>query len=188
MLNNFSLSVEKGDFIGISGESGKGKTTILNLLLGFLPPAKGEILINNIPADKEDIQSCWPFISYVKQQSFFIHDTILRNITLEEDNHNKEKLHFALEASGINKLIEASPEGLSKMITENGKNISGGQRQRIAIARALYKDADLIILDEPFSELDEESECILSTKFQTLVAGREDDHLNHTSYKELISL
>jgi ABC-type bacteriocin/lantibiotic exporter with double-glycine peptidase domain len=168
VLNNFSLSIEKGDFTGISGESGKGKTTILNLLLGFLTPPQGEILINNMIADKDDIQSCWPFISYVKQQPFFIHDTILHNITLEEHNHNKERLQFALDASGINKLIEASPEGLNKMITENGKNISGGQRQRIAIARALYKDADLVIMDEPFSELDEESECTLLQNFKQL--------------------
>ena len=168
VLNNFSLFIEKGDFIGISGESGKGKTTILNLLLGFVSPAEGEILVNNKIASIDDIQSCWPFISYVKQQSFFIHDTVLRNITLQEHNYNEKKLNFALEASGINKLINESSDGLDKMITENGKNISGGQRQRIAIARALYKEADLIILDEPFSELDEEAECLLLQNLKKL--------------------
>ncbi|MES1218254.1 MAG: ATP-binding cassette domain-containing protein, partial [Bacteroidota bacterium] len=168
VLNDFSFYIRKGDFIGISGDSGKGKTTVLNILLGFLQPSKGEVLINNKSACKEDIQALWPFISYVKQQPFFIHDTILRNVTLEEDNHNSTKLQFALEASGIIKISERYPEGLDKMITENGKNISGGQRQRIAIARALYKDADLFILDEPFSELDEESECTLIQTFKEL--------------------
>ncbi len=168
VLSNFSLSIEKGDLIGISGESGKGKTTILNLLLGFLSPSGGEVLVNNKSTGPNDMQNCWPFISYVKQQPFFIHDTILRNITLEERNHNTEKLQFAMEASGIYKLINESAEGLGKMITENGKNISGGQRQRIAIARALYKEADLLILDEPFSELDEEAECLLLQNLKQL--------------------
>lgn len=168
VLYNFSLSVKKEDFLVITGQSGKGKTTILNLLLGFLPPASGEILINDKPSGKENIQNYWPAISYIRQQSFFIHDTVLRNITLEEENHNKENLSFALEVSGINKWIETSPDGLSKMITENGKNISGGQRQRIAIARALYRNADLFILDEPFSELDEESELALLQSFRKL--------------------
>ncbi len=168
VLADFSFSIGKGEFTGITGESGKGKTTILNLVLGFLSPLKGEIRINGIAAGQEIVQSCWPFISYVRQQSFFIHDTILRNITLEEAGHDMNKLQFALEASGINKLSGVWPEGLQKMITENGKNISGGQRQRIAIARALYKDADLFILDEPFSELDEESEYDLLQTFRQL--------------------
>ncbi len=168
VVKDFSLSIGKGDFIGITGESGRGKTTILNLVLGFLTPSGGNILINDIPAGKEDIQGYWPFIAYVKQQSFFIHDTILRNITMEEDNYHQQHLQFALNASGISRIIDASEEGLNKMVTENGKNISGGQRQRIAIARALYKDADLIILDEPFSELDDESESALLQCFKQL--------------------
>jgi len=168
LLEHCCFSVEKGDFAGITGDSGKGKTTILNLLLGFLQPSRGEILINDRTAGPELIQNCWPFISYVKQQSFLIHDTVLRNITLEENDHDDKKLKFALEASGIQELAETWPEGIHKMITENGKNISGGQRQRIAIARALYKDAGLFILDEPFSELDEESENRLLRTFKQL--------------------
>lgn len=168
VLDNFNLTIKKGDFIGITGESGRGKTTILNLLLGFLKPQKGEILFDDLAVDTEEIKKYWPFISYVRQQAFFIHDTILRNITLEEDSHDKENLQNALKVSGLNEFIAKFPEGLDKIITENGKNISGGQQQRIAIARALYKNADLILLDEPFNELDEASTVSLAEHFRQL--------------------
>jgi ABC-type multidrug transport system fused ATPase/permease subunit len=168
LLNKLSFGIEKGDFVGITGESGKGKSTLLNLLLGFLTPAEGTIHINGTSTQKENMKQYWPFIAYVKQESFLINDTILRNITLEEDNYDKKNLHNAVEISGIDKIIAGSADGLNKIITENGKNISGGQRQRIAIARALYKKARLIILDEPFNELDEESECMLLQHFKQL--------------------
>jgi len=168
VLNNFLLTIQRGDFVGISGKSGKGKTTILNLLLGFLSPASGEILIDDALADADELKKYWPLISYVRQQSFFIHDSILRNITLSEDVYDKGNLEFALNISGLKDFIGQSPEGLEKMITENGKNISGGQQQRVAIARALYKNADLILLDEPFNELDEASERLLLEHFREL--------------------
>ena len=158
VLKNFSISMQKGDFIGITGASGKGKTTLLNILLGLLPGDKGTIIINKSTVEKNKIRNYWPFISYVRQQSFFIYDTIKKNITLEEDQHKEDELAYSLEVSGLDELIESYPERLDKIITENGKNISGGQQQRIALARAVYKNADLIILDEPFNELDEASE------------------------------
>lgn len=161
VINNFSLLAEKGDFVVINGESGKGKTTILTLLLGFLPVSKGEVLYNNEPVNENNARNYWPYISYVKQQSFLIHDTILRNITLEENQPNDDMLQYALKMSGLDDFIKKAEEGLSMKIMENGKNISGGQRQRIAIARALYKKADMIILDEPFNELDEQAELTL---------------------------
>lgn len=158
VLNNLSLSLQKGDFIGITGASGKGKTTLLNILLGLLPAGKGHLIINKSQIDQNDIKNYWPFISYVRQQPFFIYDTIKKNITLEEDQDKNDNLTYSLEVSGLGELIESFPEKLDKIITENGKNISGGQQQRIAIARAVNKNADLIILDEPFNELDEASE------------------------------
>jgi ABC-type bacteriocin/lantibiotic exporter with double-glycine peptidase domain len=168
VLSNFHLCINKGDFVGISGKSGRGKTTVFNLLLGFLSPAKGEIFINDCAVSKEEIKKFWHSISYVRQQSFFIHDTILRNITLEEEGYNKNNLDLALAISGLNELISTFSEGLQKVITENGKNISGGQQQRIALARAVYKNADLILLDEPFNELDEASEILMLEYFQQL--------------------
>ena len=171
VLNKVSFKFNKGDFVGITGKSGKGKTTILNLLLGFLKPTKGEILINDKPVSFNVIKNYWPFISYVRQQPFLIHDTILRNIVLDEVSQSNKKLDHILETSGVNNFIHQSADGLNKMITENGKNISGGQQQRIAIARALYKDADIVLLDEPFNELDEVSTLSLLNYFKELSAA-----------------
>jgi ABC-type bacteriocin/lantibiotic exporter with double-glycine peptidase domain len=168
VLKNFELTAEKGDMVGLTGRSGKGKTTILNLVLGFLAPDQGTISINNKELRKNELKKYWPSISYVRQQSFLIHDTVLRNITLEEDKYDKEKLDTALKISGLDELLLTYEEGLQKIITENGKNISGGQQQRIALARALYKDADLILLDEPFNELDETSEILMLEHFREL--------------------
>jgi ABC-type bacteriocin/lantibiotic exporter with double-glycine peptidase domain len=170
VLNNFSFCIERGDFSIITGQSGVGKTTILHLLLGFLTPHGGKVLINKKTVGKEEIMHYRSRISYVKQQPFLIHDTLLQNITLQTGSYNIERLQHAMEISGLDKIIESWPERMNKMITENGKNISGGQRQRIAIARALYKDFDMIILDEPFSELDEESQSLLLIKLKKLAA------------------
>lgn len=171
VLNGIDLSVKAGDFAGISGASGKGKTTLLNLLLGFLEPAGGEILINGEKTAAAARQSHWPSIAYVKQQPFLIHDTVLRNITLEENGHDTETLGHAIKVSGLDELIGTSGEGLDKMITENGKNISGGQQQRITIARALYKKARVILLDEPFNELDEISVNNMLSHFSQMAAA-----------------
>jgi ABC-type multidrug transport system fused ATPase/permease subunit len=165
VLKDLSLSIGSGDFLGISGLSGKGKTTVINLLLGFLTPDHGDILVNGKIADERARQRQWERIAYVKQQPFLLHDTLLHNITLGDDRYDEGKMLGVLRGSGLagSGLLWAGsyPECLGKMVTEQGKNISGGQRQRIAIARALYKDADLVLLDEPFNELDRASELHL---------------------------
>jgi len=168
VLDHFNLSLRRGDIVGITGPSGRGKTTVLNLLLGFLSPASGHIFINDIPVDKKNISKYWPLISYVRQQPFFIHDTALRNITLEEETYHRENLATAVDVAGVNRLTDKFSEGINKIITENGKNISGGQQQRIALARAIYKNADLILLDEPFNELDEASSTVMLGHFKEL--------------------
>jgi ABC-type bacteriocin/lantibiotic exporter with double-glycine peptidase domain len=168
VLKNLSLRIVSGDFAGISGLSGKGKTTIVNLLLGFLKPDSGRIFVNEKPAGETERQVNWKRIAYVKQQPFLLHDTILNNITLDKDQYDECRLREAVRVSGLDELIRKFPEGLDKVIAEQGKNLSGGQRQRIAIARALYKDADLIILDEPFNELDQLTEKRMLEHFSLL--------------------
>lgn len=158
VLNSFNGKFEKGDFVGISGSSGKGKTTLINILLGFLSPDSGNVLINNNICNTEDRKNYWSRISYIKQQTFLIHDSILTNIILNDTDPDLDKLAEVLAITGVDKLIDNSSDGSDTIITENGKNFSGGQRQRIILARALYKNFDLIILDEPFNELDQATE------------------------------
>lgn len=158
ILQNFSLCAKPGEMIGLTGISGKGKTTLFNLLLGFLEPHKGTILFNGQPAQR---QSWWKHISYVKQQPFLVHDSIFTNITLSKD-YDESRLQQVVKGSGIENL------GVNTIIAENGKNISGGQRQRIAFARALYKNADLLLLDEPFNELDDATEQAMLQQLQQL--------------------
>jgi len=170
LLNDFSLEMSRGDFIGLTGISGKGKTTIINLILGFFEQGSGNILFNNTDTNTFDRQLYWKKISYVKQDLFLINDTILANITLDENVANETRLKNAVTTTGLDTVISGYPEGLHKVVAENGRNFSGGQKQRIAIARALYKDADVIILDEPFNELDWQSEIKLLKHFQSLAA------------------
>jgi ABC-type bacteriocin/lantibiotic exporter with double-glycine peptidase domain len=170
VLNGLSFEIQAGDFAGISGTSGKGKTTLINLLLGFAEQECGTIFINNKITDTAERQLYWKKISYVKQTSFFIHDTILKNITLTDDSYDAEKLAEVLSFCGIDTMLQQNPEGLIKVINENGKNISGGQRQRVMLARALYHDFDLLILDEPFGEMDDVAEVFILKQLQLLAA------------------
>jgi ABC-type multidrug transport system fused ATPase/permease subunit len=171
ILKAFSLNIKKGDMLGISGISGKGKTTLINLLLGFLTPDSGTIYVNGQIADTETRKAYWGRISYIKQQHFFLHASIIENITLDEVNYDKDRIGKILAMTGIDKLVDSFPAKLDTIITENGKNFSGGQRQRFILARALYKDFDLLIVDEPFNELDESSEVDMLKQLQAIAAG-----------------
>jgi ABC-type bacteriocin/lantibiotic exporter with double-glycine peptidase domain len=171
VLDNFSCQLQQGDLVGIDGRSGKGKTTLLNILLGFMSPQTGQIHINQQPVNSLQRKQYWYQIAYVKQQPFFIFDSMLANITLHGQQLDEQRLHKALDVAGISEWLPRLPAGIHTLLTENGKNISGGQRQRIALARALYKDASVLILDEPFSELDEKAEEKLLFHLQQLAAA-----------------
>jgi ABC-type bacteriocin/lantibiotic exporter with double-glycine peptidase domain len=168
IVKNLSFKITPGDFVGISGPSGFGKTTIINLLLGFLEQDNGAISINHVAVNSTGRQQYWSRISYVKQQPFFINDSILKNVTLTDDIYDPVKLADTLNFSGFSGILDQYAEGIDKQITENGKNISGGQRQRLMLARALYHDFDLLILDEPFAEIDGPSEKEILDKIGSL--------------------
>lgn len=168
VLDKLYFEMAPGDILGISGDSGRGKTTIINLITGFLNQTAGAVYINGKPASVAIRRLYRKNISLVKQQPFFVYDTIIKNITLDDMVTDEEKLAEVLTFCGLNKLIAGYPGRTGKIITENGKNISGGQRQRIMLARALYHEHDLLILDEPFSEMDADAEKELLTKLQQL--------------------
>jgi ABC-type multidrug transport system fused ATPase/permease subunit len=171
ILESFSLTLHKGELVGMTGPSGKGKSTLINLLLGFLEPSSGEIYINGTKTSAEGRMGFWNRISYVKQQHFFLHASLRENITLQDERGDSKKLEDILNITGIGAILKELPQGLNTVVTENGKNFSGGQRQRIILARALYRDFDLLILDEPFSELDEHSELEMIGLLQKLAAA-----------------
>jgi ABC-type multidrug transport system fused ATPase/permease subunit len=171
LLQNVNFMIRQGEMIGISSPSGKGKSTLLNILLGFLEPSRGELLMNNKTTSAQSRRQYWKQMAYVKQQPFLIHNSIITNITLQHERPNEDNLGKAIEFSGLEELIQKHELGLNTVITENGKNISGGQRQRIALARALYKDASVIILDEPFNELDKPSELKILQHLQAACAN-----------------
>jgi ABC-type bacteriocin/lantibiotic exporter with double-glycine peptidase domain len=171
VLGGTSLEILPGDFIGISAGSGRGKTTLMHILLGFIEQEQGAIIINHKIKTACERQGYHSRISYMKQQPFLLHDTVRNNITLEEAGYDEEKLKDAIDFCGLDTLLQQQPLGDGLIITENGRNLSGGQRQRLMLARAMYHDFDLLIMDEPFGEIDQPSENDILRRL-TLLARR----------------
>tara|TARA_B100000767_G_C19766463_1_gene537773 strand:+ start:1693 stop:3423 length:1731 start_codon:yes stop_codon:yes gene_type:complete len=170
ILNNVNIEIKKNDKIGIIGKTGSGKSTLLNLLTGLLECQQGKIKINGKEL-KENISSWQRMIGYVPQHVSILDESILFNITLESDLNkiNIEKINRILKTVDLYDHIYSLPHNLYELAGENGKNFSGGQRQRLGIARALYKDPSILILDEATSSLDQETEnLVLNTLFDNV--------------------
>ena len=158
IFKNINFEILKGDRVGIIGESGVGKTTLANLIIGFLSANLGKILVNDIEVDK-DLKSWNKMISYIPQDGFLFGGNIKTNITLEESDKtiNFDKLNSSIKKSKID--FEDKIENIvNKDLTDGGDNISGGQKQRVSLARIFYFDSEIIILDEPTSALDSKTE------------------------------
>ena len=164
VLKNASLKISKGDTIGIIGETGSGKSTLIDLIMGFIKPQDGEVLINEIDISKsinEDTLIKWrKSIAHVPQEPFLINASIIENIAYGEKiaEIDFQKAIDCCKAASINKFINNTEKKMYTLVGERGINLSGGQVQRIAIARALYKNAQILILDEATSALDIKTE------------------------------
>ncbi len=173
-LKKMNLKIFKGEKIGIIGSTGSGKSTILNLLSGFIVPTSGEILLDDqylISSPKENnLRSWYELISHVPQQIYLKDGTIWENITLSDDrnNINEERMIWAAEQSLIIDYINQSTRRFNSLVGEKGIKISGGQAQRIGIARALYKKSSILLLDEVTSSLDLETEKQLIRNLMSL--------------------
>lgn len=157
IFDNASFKIKSNLVYGVSGDSGSGKTTLFNILLGFLPPVKGQILINKkeLLSIRQDWQNN---LCYIPQDLYLFEDTIEKNITLSNDKVNEDRLKKSIKISKLNSLISKYSKKIKRKIKNSGIDLSGGQRQRIGIARSLYVNRDVVFLDETTNALDSKTE------------------------------
>jgi ABC-type multidrug transport system fused ATPase/permease subunit len=184
VLNAVNLRIDRHDIVGIIGPSGSGKTTMIALMLGFLVPQKGKVSCNGKDlAQPRHVREWHKKIAYLPQEVFLIDDTVARNIALgiDEDKIDVEKLRCALIKAKLSEMVEKMPDGVNTLVGEKGMWVSGGQRQRIVLARALYYDSEVLILDESTSALDSDTTdeiinelCLLKGKVTIVVITHHD--------------
>ena len=160
VLKDISINIAKGSSVGIIGETGSGKSTMLDIIMGLLEPTKGSLCIDNQALSMDKMPSWQNAIAHVPQTIFLSDATVMENIAfgIEKDQIDTERVKVAAEHAQIAEFIEAQPEQYGARVGERGVKLSGGQRQRIGIARALYRDSDVLILDEATSALDNKTE------------------------------
>ena len=171
ILSDINIEINKGEIVGLIGATGSGKSTLLNLFCGLIKPTKGKIL-----ADENDIfenMHEWRSnLTLIPQNGFILDDTIKNNITFGETNLNIEKFDKVIKVSQLREFIDSLYLKEDTIVGEKGTKLSGGQIQRIEIARALYKDAEIIILDEATSALDEKTEKIFLDLFFKILINK----------------
>lgn len=172
IFEDFSLTIPSGVRVGLVGVSGSGKTTLTKLLLRFADVNKGEILIDGQNISKVTQKTLREAISYVPQESSLFHRSVFDNIAYGRPGASKEEVLKAAKLANADEFIKKLPDGYETMVGERGVKLSGGQRQRIAIARAILKDAPILVLDEATSALDSESEALIQEALNNLMKGR----------------
>ncbi|HHJ14660.1 MAG TPA: ABC transporter ATP-binding protein [Gammaproteobacteria bacterium] len=168
VLHNIELDIPAGRLTTLTGASGGGKTTIVDLVIGLLKPWEGEIRIDGVPLQQLDLRAWRRMIGYVPQETMLLHSSVLHNVTLGDPALDEADAIHALKAASAWDFVQDLPEGLYSMVGERGIRLSGGQRQRIMIARALVHRPRLLIMDEATSALDPENEAAISRAMEAL--------------------
>jgi len=169
VLKSLSLQIKAGEKIALTGESGIGKTTVFNLLLGFEPASSGQVLINAAPASE---QNTIKNIAWAGQQTNVFYASIKDNISLLNPAFSEQQITLAAELAGVTKYSQDLPKGLLTLVGEKGYGLSGGQVQRIVLARAFIKEADIILLDEPTAHLDSKTKTNVLDVIDLLFKGK----------------
>jgi ABC-type bacteriocin/lantibiotic exporter with double-glycine peptidase domain len=167
LFEDISFSIRKGEVFGITGISGSGKSTVMKIISGLIVPKRGKVLVDGVVLNESNLHAWQHQIGFVHQSPFIFNKTIHENITLNA-TFDTEKLENAILLSGLKPFIEQLPQGIQTTLGEQGSKISEGQKQRIAIARALYKDASILLFDEATSSLDSITEDIIIESLQNL--------------------
>lgn len=170
-LDGLHLSIAPGQVVALVGPSGSGKTTLANLLPRFVVPEAGAVELDGVDVSQWELATLRRQFALVSQEVVMFNDTLARNVSLEE-TPDLGRVRRCLEAANLGDLIEGLPQGLESITGHNATELSGGQRQRLAIARALYKDAPILILDEATSALDAASERLVQEALKRLMTGR----------------
>jgi ATP-binding cassette subfamily B protein len=171
-VTGFDLAVVPGETVALVGSSGAGKSTVLNLVIGFLRPTEGRITLDGRDMADLDLRSYRGYLSVVPQESILFEDTIRENVTYGMDDVPDERVLAALRDANAMEFVERLPLGLDTVIGDRGARLSGGQKQRLAIARALIRDPRVLILDEATSALDARSEALVQQALARLIEGR----------------
>ena len=174
-LTDINLSIRPGEIVAFVGPSGGGKSTLVNLLPRFFKPTSGHIFLDDMPLEEIVLSDIRKQIAFVSQDVILFNDTIAANVAygaVAEEGIDRGRVIEALEAANLSAMIKELPDGIDSMVGDNGNRLSGGQRQRLAIARAIYKNAPILILDEATSALDSESERQVQDALERLMAGR----------------
>jgi ATP-binding cassette subfamily B protein len=171
-LDGIELRVAEGETVAFVGKSGSGKSTMLNLVLGFLRPTEGRILLDGRDMEELDLRTARRFVSVVPQESVLFEGSIRENVTYGLGDVSDERVRAALRDANALEIVETLPDGWNTVVGERGARLSGGQRQRLAIARALVRDPRILLLDEATSALDSESEQKVKDALATLMRDR----------------
>jgi len=168
VLDDVSVEIPARELTCLVGESGAGKTTIADLVIGLIKPTRGRVLIDGSPLDELDMAAWRRSIGYVPQESLLLHDSVMHNVTLGAEGLDESDVEQALKASGAWDFVTRMPEGIHSVVGERGARLSGGQRQRVMIARAMAHHPKLLILDEATSALDPATEQAICETLTTL--------------------
>ncbi len=171
-LTDINLSIQPGETIALVGMSGGGKTSMVNLVPRFYPPDSGDILLDGQSLQDISLSSLRQQIAMVSQHVVLFDDSIAANIAYGDAQPDPARIAAAVTAAHLDEVLRDMPDGLNTLIGDNGMRLSGGQRQRLAIARAIYKNAPILILDEATSALDSESERAVQAALDELMLGR----------------